>query len=160
MGCAGRRGAGAQTYRHGGNPGLGMNVSLHIGHLVLDNLPMEAGQGPVLQSALERELVRLLGQGGWDGLSGGAVPHLSMPAIHLSASGQPAELGRKIARALCDGLAPTPALSLRLPPHPFPNAAATGRGASPSPVRPAGAGTRPPQGEGHFSGGNALTAAR
>ena len=88
-----------------------MNVSLHIDHLALDNLPLEAGQGPALQSALEQELVRLLGKGGWDGLAGGAVPHLSVPAIQVSAGGQPAELGRQLARTLYSGLAPAPVAS-------------------------------------------------
>ena len=85
-----------------------MNTSLHIEKLILDGLSLTAAQGPVFQAALEGELTRLLGERGLAGVSGGAVPHLSVPAIQLAAGGRPDDWGRQIARSLLDGLAPSP----------------------------------------------------
>jgi hypothetical protein len=82
-----------------------VNISLHIERLVLDGLPLRDGQGPVLQAALEAELSRLLEQHGLAGLSGGAIPQLSVAAIQLSPDALPAHWGAQIAQSLHGGLA-------------------------------------------------------
>ena len=82
-----------------------MNIALHIERLILDGLPLSSHQGAAVQAAIETELTRLLEERGMGNVSGGAVPHLSVPAIQLTAGGQPAQWGRQIARSLHDGLA-------------------------------------------------------
>jgi hypothetical protein len=82
-----------------------MKIDLHIERLILDGLPLNQREGAVLQNALERELAQLLGRGGIERLTGGALPNLPVGAIQLSSAGQPAQWGRQIARALHGGLA-------------------------------------------------------
>jgi len=84
-----------------------MNINLHIGQLVLEGLPLTPGQDRAVQIELAGELTRLLEKRGIGGLSGPALPYLSLPPIQLSPDGPPAQWGRQIARTLFAGLAPT-----------------------------------------------------
>jgi hypothetical protein len=82
-----------------------MRVRLRIEHVVLDGLPLQASDGPLVQAALAAELGRrlaepgvprgLLQAGALRVLDGGEVPGVS--AV-------PAEAGRQIARAVAAGL--------------------------------------------------------
>lgn len=82
-----------------------MNVNLHIERLVLDGLSIERGQEPFLRAALEAELTRLIVDGGADNLmSAETVPRMSAPGIEAAeGGGDPARLGRQIARSVYDG---------------------------------------------------------
>ncbi|HSS48479.1 MAG TPA: hypothetical protein VLX28_05995 [Thermoanaerobaculia bacterium] len=84
-----------------------MNVNLHIERLILDGIDVEPAQRPLLQAALERELGRLLAQGGVGPAlaAGGAVPSVQAGDFQMGASGNPRQLGRQIARAVHGGLA-------------------------------------------------------
>ena len=79
-----------------------MNINLHIERLILDGLPLGAGQGALVQGALEVELARLLMQGGIaPGLeSDGAVPSVRANAIQLTAQSSPAKMGQQIAQSV------------------------------------------------------------
>ncbi len=84
-----------------------MNVNLHIERLVLDGLELERGHEPALRAALEAELTRLIADGGAENLvSAETVPRLSAPGIKTAAGGSsggdPAHLGRSIARSVYD----------------------------------------------------------
>ena len=46
------------------------NIHLHIERLVLDGLPIDRGQGPHVQAAVEAELTRLLTENGLDATLG------------------------------------------------------------------------------------------
>lgn len=84
-----------------------MNVRLHIERLVLDGLELERGHEPVLRAALEAELTRLIADGGGAThlLHAGMVPRLSAPGIETAGrGGDPAHLGRQIARSVFDSL--------------------------------------------------------
>lgn len=87
-----------------------MNMTLHIERLVLDGLALPPGQDVILRAALEKELARLLSGRELQMISARAMPQLSVTSIQLAASGQPAQWGRQIARSLCNGLAPVPAI--------------------------------------------------
>jgi hypothetical protein len=84
------------------------SVHLHIERLILDGLPMSHHQGTFVQAAIETELTRLLAEGNLAGLSGGAVPHLSVASIQLAQDNQPSHMGHQIARAVYSGLKPAP----------------------------------------------------
>ena len=83
-----------------------MNVNLHIERLILDGLPVSSLQGAAVRNALERELARVLAQGGlpgqWDG--GGAVPRLPVQQFNLAPGERPDAIGRHIARSLHRGI--------------------------------------------------------
>jgi hypothetical protein len=86
-----------------------MNVRLHIERLVLDGLSIESGQEPFLRAALEAELTRLIVDGGANNLmSAETVPRMSAPGIEAAegGGGDPAHLGRQIARSVYDGFGP------------------------------------------------------
>lgn len=77
-------------------------ISLHIERLVLDDLPLTAAQAARLQSALERELARLIAEdgdvGAWTAGAVRAVPPVASaaPAIRWDAT-RPHQLGRALA---------------------------------------------------------------
>jgi len=80
-------------------------VSLHIERLVLDGMPLVAGQITQLQTAMQRELTQLLQRDGvGPALQGGAVPAVQAPVIHMSTPFRPADLGRQIARSVHESL--------------------------------------------------------
>jgi hypothetical protein len=80
-----------------------VNISIHIERLILDGLPVTGAQGRIVQSAVESELVRLLGV---DGLSpqllpsGGAIRSVTGGTVQLSRDHSPVRLGEQIASAL------------------------------------------------------------
>lgn len=79
-----------------------MNINLHIERLILDGLPVERGQGAMIQQAVERELAALLAAGElhstWQ--SGGNVPRLQTAPIQLRQETKPGRLGEQIAGAV------------------------------------------------------------
>jgi hypothetical protein len=79
-----------------------MNIELHIERLVLDGLPVGAGQGAAIQAAVEAELARLLASGELSPvlLAGGAVPMLHAGGIQVAGAVQPGPLGTQIAGAV------------------------------------------------------------
>jgi hypothetical protein len=82
-----------------------MSIKLHIERLILEGLPVSHAQGPALSAALERELARLLTNGGLESSlqSGGAWRSVPVRPFQLTA-GQPPQLGRQIARAIYQGI--------------------------------------------------------
>jgi hypothetical protein len=91
-----------------------MSLNLHIERLILDGLPVPAGQGALVQAAVETELARLLADGNLESRTGGAFANLSTRPIQLPHDTNPADLGRQIARAVHRGLTP-PAAKARRP---------------------------------------------
>ena len=83
-----------------------MNINLHIDRLVLDGIPLDSYQRPVLQQALQGELVRLLANGNLnpDFAGGIAIHRLTVPDIQLAENSQPTQLGQQIAGALYGGI--------------------------------------------------------
>jgi hypothetical protein len=83
-----------------------VNISVHIERLVLDGIEVPYYQRPLLQAAVEGELVRLLARGGvaMGLMAGGAVPSLPGGAIHLAEGNDPTYLGTQIARAVHGGI--------------------------------------------------------
>lgn len=83
-----------------------VNINVHIEQLVLDGIEMPMHQQPVLQAAVERELARLLADGRMAPglLSGGALASVPGGALQLARDGDPARLGRQIARAVQRGI--------------------------------------------------------
>lgn len=83
-----------------------MAINVRIERLILENLPLTADQGGLVQAALETELASLLEQ---DNTSlnlerAGFVPGISPAPLQLAGNLSPAELGRQIARAVYGGL--------------------------------------------------------
>jgi hypothetical protein len=83
-----------------------MKIQVHIERLVLEGLPVSGSQGPQIRSALQKELMRLLSAGGLsDELRGGmAVPSIRVGVIPFGPENQGAKLGRRIARAVHEGI--------------------------------------------------------
>jgi hypothetical protein len=86
-----------------------MNIHVHIERLILDGLPLGAGQGALVQAAVEAELARLLGLGGIAPClqAGGAVPSVRTEAIQLTAQSTPAQMGQQIAQSVYEGMGET-----------------------------------------------------
>lgn len=81
-------------------------IQVHIERLILEGIPLEPAQRPLLQAAVEAELARLLAEGGLAAgfLSGGAVPAVRAGAIELGSTQGPVQLGQQIARAVYGGI--------------------------------------------------------
>ena len=95
-----------------------MNILVHIDRLVLEGFELAPAQRRHLQAALQVELRDLLSSGGLraEFASGIAVPSVQAEAINVPRPGDPARLGRRIARAVYSGIgsgfpAPVPAIS-------------------------------------------------
>ena len=83
-----------------------MNINVHIERLILDGLPITYSQRPLVQAAVEAELVRLLMA---DGLAprlqaGGAMPYVPGGSVQLTSDGSPTQLGQQIAQAVYGGI--------------------------------------------------------
>jgi len=83
-----------------------MKIQVDVERLVLDGIDLPAGQRPLLQSAVETELARLLTEGGLRPslLAGGAMPSLRINAMQWAESSNPAQLGQQIARSVYGGI--------------------------------------------------------
>lgn len=83
-----------------------MNINLHIDRLILDGIPLDSHQRPLLQQALQGELTRLLANGNLnpDFAGGIAIHRLAAPAIQLVENHQPVQLGQQIAGAVYGGI--------------------------------------------------------
>jgi hypothetical protein len=83
-----------------------VKINIQIERLVLDRLPVEHHQGPLLKAAVEAELSRLLVANGLANhlTSGGAVDSVRAPGIQFGRDSTPVKLGRQIGRALNGGL--------------------------------------------------------
>lgn len=82
-----------------------MNINLHIERLILDGLPIERHHAPLLKTAVEAELSRLLAANGSAPAftSSGSRPAAPASEIQLARNVSPKMLGRQIARALYGG---------------------------------------------------------
>jgi hypothetical protein len=83
-----------------------VNINLHIERLVLDGLPLEQRQGPRLQAAVARELIRLLSESrspAGFGI-GGNLASVDGGLIEVPESTSPAGLGKQIASAVHGGV--------------------------------------------------------
>jgi hypothetical protein len=80
-----------------------MNINLHIEQITLDGIDVSQAQQPQLQAAIQSELAHLLLT---RGLTSGALSHAQLVAapIQLSGVGQPAEMGKQIARTVYGSL--------------------------------------------------------
>lgn len=82
------------------------DIQLHIDQLILDGLPIDRAQAPIVQAAVEAELSRLLTvhgfSAGWQ--SSGAVPSLNASSIQVSAGSTPTQMGLQIAQSVYSGL--------------------------------------------------------
>ncbi len=89
--------------------GAAPNIHVYIERLILDGLPIERGQAPQMQAAVEAELARLLvGQGlAADLQAGGAVPSVRADAIQLAAGSNPVRMGTQIAQSVYSGIGNT-----------------------------------------------------
>jgi hypothetical protein len=83
-----------------------MNININIDRLILEGVSVPQAQRPLLQSAVEAELGRLLTEGGvgenWR--SGGAVPSVPASPIQLAADVNYAQWGQQIARSVYGGI--------------------------------------------------------
>ncbi len=79
-----------------------MHVTLHIERLVLEDLPLDPAQRPLLQAAVEAELTRLLAEGSApEAFASGLHAHsLRAAPIQIERAGSPAALGAQIARSV------------------------------------------------------------
>lgn len=79
-----------------------MSVRLHIEHLVLDGLPLEAADGPAVRTAVEAELTRLLTEEdvGAGLQRGGALASARGADVQLSPTPAPDAIGRQIGGAI------------------------------------------------------------
>ena len=86
-----------------------MDIELSIEQLILHGIDLPRGQRPLLRSAMETELARLLGEGGLASrlVDGGVQAYLSGGEINLPPGGaakDPAQLGIQIAQAVYGGM--------------------------------------------------------
>ncbi len=84
----------------------GMNINIHIERLILDGLPISHSQRPLVQAAIEAELVRLLAADGLTPIlqAGGAMPYVPGGSLQLASDGNPHTLGKQIAQAVYGGI--------------------------------------------------------
>jgi hypothetical protein len=90
-----------------------MKININIERLILDGISIPHHQRPLLQSAVEAELARLIVAGGLSPglMSGGATPGLEAGGMRLPSDGDPARLGQQIARAIYTGIGDRPAIA-------------------------------------------------
>lgn len=81
--------------------GLAMNnIEVNIDRLVLDGISVVRRDRPLLQTAVETELARLLGEGGLDRQTNIALRDVPSGQIQLSQDSDPGQLGRQIAQSV------------------------------------------------------------
>lgn len=83
-----------------------MNINLHIERLVVDGLPLEQRQGPLLRAAVQQELTHLLADGHLVAQlgAGGASAFVNGGSMPLTERPSPGRLGEQIAAAVYGGL--------------------------------------------------------
>jgi hypothetical protein len=83
-----------------------MKIRVHIERLVLEGLPLQRAQGPLVQRAVEAELARLLaGSGvGNDLRSAGTIPRTAGSPVQYANETSPRQLGTQIAQSVHAGL--------------------------------------------------------
>jgi hypothetical protein len=81
-----------------------VKIDVHIERLVLEGLPISAGEGAVLKEAIQRELARALAAGGLSHelRAGGAFPRMRAPGARLSS--EPRAVGERVARSIYRGI--------------------------------------------------------
>jgi hypothetical protein len=80
-------------------------ISVHIERLVVEGVPLAAGQSGQLRTAVIGELHQLIEQRGLEPpLPSSSVPIALAPQIEISSPARPLELGRQIARSLHQSL--------------------------------------------------------
>jgi hypothetical protein len=86
-----------------------MTVRVYIDRLILDGLPINYSQGPLVQAGVEAELTRLFTENGFaENLqTGGAVPSVRADGIQLTSENSPARLGAQIAGSVYSGIGET-----------------------------------------------------
>jgi hypothetical protein len=83
-----------------------MKINLHIERLVLDGLPIDHHDAPLVQTAVETELTRLLGAEELRSrlnVSSVATPRVTAPGIQVL-NENPVQAGEQIAQAVHGGL--------------------------------------------------------
>lgn len=81
-----------------------MTVRLHIDTLVLEGFDLDVAARSVLRRTAEAELARLLGEGGTIAAKSAEIPVLAGGPLFLPPGNAPAELGRRLALAIHQGL--------------------------------------------------------
>ena len=79
-----------------------MNITLHIERLILDGLPVNSHDAPLVRAAVEAELTRLFAEHGNipSPRTSTAVPYVRTGSINLAHDLRPAQLGQEIASAV------------------------------------------------------------
>jgi hypothetical protein len=87
-------------------PSIVHRSSYHVvvDQLILDGIEVAVRQRPLLQTAVETELARLIGESGLSISTGGAVPVIPGAALHLRDNQDPTALGQQIAQAVYGGI--------------------------------------------------------
>jgi hypothetical protein len=82
-----------------------MTIKVHIDRLVLEGIPVKRNEVLIVQQAVEKELSRLLLEGGIseDLALGGAIPVVPSGEMRVSGTGAQ-ETGKGIARAVYGGI--------------------------------------------------------
>ena len=82
------------------------HITVHIERLVLDGLPVTFHERGILQAAFEAELVQLLttGELSFDLQTGGVRSKVPAGVLALKADDSPSALGKKLARAIYEGI--------------------------------------------------------
>jgi hypothetical protein len=82
-----------------------MTIRIQINQLVLDGTPVQRQEAPVIVRAVEKELTRLLSEGGLSQnlASGGEYPEIRAGRMKIT-SNNPREIGKEIAQAVYGGI--------------------------------------------------------
>lgn len=82
-----------------------MRIQVYIDRLVLDGLPVQNHEGSAIREAIERELTRLLAEGGLSPelVTNGAFTDLPVGTMKVAESNS-TKIGREIARTIHRGI--------------------------------------------------------
>jgi hypothetical protein len=76
-------------------------LNVHIDRIVLSGLDVDPGRADSLRSSIGRELQRVLAERGLtEGLKGGAISRISIPAMKASDLGSEALIASKVAKSV------------------------------------------------------------
>jgi hypothetical protein len=83
-----------------------MNIVVHIERLILDGIPLPQQHRPLVQTAMEEELARLLALDGLasDFQQSHVQQRIQAGVLEVKDTDEPAVLGRNIARAVYKGI--------------------------------------------------------